>query len=149
VTRAAAAAVLLAAFAAGCASPALFSACLPANRDFRIEYLHSVERTPISETYTVAANGEITVREMRFRSGGAGLPSSGYVREGDWFVLRRVNRRVGVLALQLGRGASHVVIVGSRAFALGPMVPKGGNVSLRGVPSRDCALRLEARNHGR
>jgi len=141
--------VLAAALATGCTSPQLFSACLPPDGRFLLQYLHSVERTPVIETYQVAPTGEIFVVAMRFRSGGAGLPSGGYVREGDWFVLRDINRRVGVLSLQLGRSASHVVLIGPRAYALGPMVAKGGNVSLRGVRGSDCPLRLGAHNYGR
>lgn len=142
-------AMLFAFAAGGCASPTLFSTCLPPDGRFTLQYLHSVERTPVIETYEVMANGQIQVVEMRFRSGGAGLPSEGYVREGDWFILRDINRSIGVLSLQLGRGASHVVLTGSRAHPLGPLVPKGGNVSLRGVPGGDCRWRVEARSHGR
>jgi hypothetical protein len=70
-----------------------------------LRYRHSVERTPITEVFRAERDGLWFV-EMRFVSQGAGLPTEGYVKEGDHFVLRQP-RRVGVLPLLLSSAAGH------------------------------------------
>jgi hypothetical protein len=86
----------------------------PAAAGARLElrYQHSVEQTPIVEVFRVEPDGLWFV-EMRFVSQGAGLPTEGYVREGDHFVLRRP-RRVGTLPLLVsGVAAPRLVLAGS------------------------------------
>jgi hypothetical protein len=90
-----------------------------------LHYRHSVERTPVVEVFRAEPDGLWFV-EMRFVSQGAGLPTEGYVREGDVFVLRRPHR-VGALPVLVSSAAGHRLRAGSReidlvaAFGDGPL----------------------------
>ncbi|HXF81617.1 MAG TPA: DUF1850 domain-containing protein [bacterium] len=67
--------------------------------ELRLEYLHSVERTPVVEVYAAGRRGLRLVR-MEFRSQGAGLPATGYAVVGDRLVLR-TDRRLDRLELRV------------------------------------------------
>lgn len=43
---------------------------------FSVEYIHSVQLTPVIEVYTVDVKGKIVLKESYFNSYGAGLPST-------------------------------------------------------------------------
>jgi hypothetical protein len=81
-----------------------------------LRYVHSVERTPIVEAFRAERDGLWFV-EMRFVSQGAGLPTEGYVKEGDHFVLRGP-RRVGALPLVVSGVAGHRLWIGGREVDL-------------------------------
>jgi len=102
-----------------------------------LHYLHSVERTPVVEVFRAASDGLYLV-EMRFVSQGAGLPTQGYVREGDHFVLR-ANRKIGELPLRVSAVAGHYLRVGDDRLDLVRLAGDGAAVSLT---SRRGAARL-------
>ncbi len=95
---------------------------------FRLEYTHSVERTPVTEVYQADAQG-LHLRRMEFVSQGAGLPSTGYVREGDRFVLR-TDRLLNTLTLRVSAVARPRLIIGSRILDLLDLAGDGGTVIL-------------------
>jgi len=94
-----------------------------------LRYVHSVERTPVIEVYRVDADGLHLVL-MRFSSQGAGLPTEGYVREGDHFVIR-TDRRIGELPLRVSRIAGHEVVVGPHRVDLVAVAGDGSAVRLQ------------------
>jgi hypothetical protein len=102
-----------------------------------LHYVHSVERTPIVEVFRAEPDGLWFV-EMRFVSQGAGLPTQGYTREGDHFVLRG-ERRVGDLPLRVSVIAGHYLQVGEERVDLVLLAGDGAAVSLS---SRHGAPRL-------
>ncbi len=94
-----------------------------------LRYLHSVERTPIVEAFRIDSDGLHLVL-MRFSSQGAGLPTEGYVREGDHFVIR-TDRRVGNLALRVSQVAGHTLVAGPDRVDLVGLAGDGAAVLLQ------------------
>lgn len=82
----------------------------------RLEYMHSVERTPVLEVYEVSPNGLRLVR-TEFVSQGAGLPSEGFVKEGGRFVLR-TDRPLSRLSIRVSQVAVQHLLVGGKALDL-------------------------------
>lgn len=99
-----------------------------------LRYRHSVELTPVIEVFRAAPDG-LWFIEMRFASQGAGLPTEGYIREGDWFVLRR-ERRVGTLPLRVSSGSGHRLRVGDRELDLVALAGDGAGVWVTSGPAR-------------
>ncbi|OFX35332.1 MAG: hypothetical protein A2Z07_13270 [Armatimonadetes bacterium RBG_16_67_12] len=97
-----------------------------------LRYRHSVERTPIVEVFRVERDG-LWFEEMRFVSQGAGLPTEGYVKEGDHFVLRQP-RRVGTLPVLLSELAGHRLYAAGRETDLVRGFSDGDSVSVSVVP---------------
>jgi hypothetical protein len=97
-----------------------------------LRYRHSVEQTPIAEVFRVERDG-LWFEEMRFVSQGAGLPTEGYVREGDHFVLRRP-RRIGTLPVRLSDLAGHRLYAAGRETDLVGEFHDGDSVSVSVVP---------------
>jgi hypothetical protein len=87
----------------------LWRRTVPPGERIELHYVHSVERTPIVEVYRADVDGLWFV-EMRFVSQGAGLPTEGYTREGDHFVLR-ATRRIGALPLRVSAVAHYYATV--------------------------------------
>ena len=97
--------------------------------EVRLDYVHSVERTPVVESY-VAERGGLRLVRMEFASQGAGLPTSGYVREGDRFVLRS-ETRLHALSVRVSRLSNPRLLIGGEALDLVTLVGDGGGVHLR------------------
>lgn len=86
---------------------------------FTIKYIHSVERTPVLEVYTIDS-GEIVLRETIFQSFGAGLPStSPYDFEvvEDGFRLFNIDQKMTNLIYRTGAvRANHQLIIGDKIY---------------------------------
>ena len=81
-----------------------------------IDFIHSVQKTPVEEILRVSAAGsELELTETRYHSFGVGLPflaSEGDFRqEGDDFVITGMDRRYRELALRKGVGTELTVTV--------------------------------------
>jgi hypothetical protein len=124
------------------------SVCLPADGRFEIRYIHSVEKTPVIETYRVADDGAIFIEGMRFRSLGWGLPSEGYVYRDGWYVISGVGRRIGTLHLRVSQFARHELAASGNTHPLYGRVRDGGGVVVAASRTRDCPRLLEARPAG-
>ena len=64
------------------------------NDEFRINYLHSVTKTPVTETYRIMPDKRLLLMEMVYQSYGAGLPTdtdSDYEILEDAFRLYNIN----------------------------------------------------------
>lgn len=135
---------------AGCGRTAIgFTVCLPPDGVFELHYVHSVERTPVVEIYRV--RGEAIVLDgMRFRSGGWGLPSEGYVRRGTWFVVSGLGRVVGTLRLRVTSLNRYALVAGGRTIHLSAHAHEGAPVTLAAAAASGCApaLRVELTDPG-
>lgn len=103
-----------------------------------LQYRHSVERTPITEVFRAEPDG-LRFLEMRFVSQGAGLPTEGYVREGDSFVLRR-ERWVGVLPIRVSAVSGHQLILGDDRLDLVALAGDGAGLSITSGAGRRVRL---------
>lgn len=91
----------------------------PVGQSFVLRYIHSVERTPVEDEYTVS-NGTFWQWEERVRSHNAGLPlepsETGKFFSGkDWFRFRGGRQSFEVLFLRVGdaeRGKNELDVFG-------------------------------------
>ncbi len=115
---------------AGAASAArtILSAPLGDGLEIRLEYTHSVERGKVVETYRAERGGLRLVR-MEFASQGAGLPTEGYVREGNRFVLRTDRALASLPVLVSGIGRQRLS-VGAAVFDLRAAAGEGWIVTV-------------------
>ncbi|MDR7417204.1 MAG: DUF1850 domain-containing protein [Armatimonadota bacterium] len=130
--------LLLLALPAAFSDAAPVSLCLRESPSFEIRYTHSVERTPVVETYRVQGKTLVLVG-MRFRSSGWGLPSEGYVRQDGWFVLSGLHRPLDALRLRVTRLNRYVLVAERRALPLLSLAGDGGMLVLSADQTRDCA----------
>ena len=77
------------------------------NLPLTIEFIHSVQKTPVIEELAFDA-GEFVLLRTRYKSLGVGLPFDAgdghFRREGDWFIMDDMNRRFKNLELRTGKG---------------------------------------------
>lgn len=86
---------------------------------FSVKYIHSVERTPVWETYSLNQD-EIILEETIFQSFGAGLPATSpydfdIVEEG--FRLYNINQKMTNLVYRTGAvRANHELLIGDKSY---------------------------------
>ena len=98
-----------------------------------VSYVHSVERTPVLETYVARLAG-LRLGEVRWQSFGAGLPDEYDAREDDFYVRRmdvELGRRLDYWFLPLNQVQ---ISVGERLVFEGPAAPSRVSVFVRFVP---------------
>jgi hypothetical protein len=106
----------------------LWHLVVPVGASVELRYTHSVERTPVVEVFQAGPDG-LWLTAMRFVSQGAGLPTEGYVREGDHFILR-TRRHLGIVRLRVSALASQRLVVGKNQVDLATVAGDGAGVSL-------------------
>lgn len=105
------------------------------NSTVSLEYMHSVERSPVHDVYAVRDGRLVMVRTV-FESYGWGFPADADVREvNGTFVYEPENRSAAVLYVKPGRIAGHRLRVDDRTYDL---------VALS--DARSVALRVEHRS---
>jgi hypothetical protein len=95
-----------------------------------VNYTHSVEKTPVNETYMVDKDGCLKLAFATFESGGAGLPSDASydIRQGSdgTFVITNFNRTYDTVTYGTGNISRHRVIIGQDEYRLYDIL-KGNN----------------------
>jgi len=98
-----------------------------------VSYVHSVERTPVRESYRASVTG-LRLRQMEWQSFGAGLPDE-YDAFKDGFYVKRTDidfgRRLDYWFLPLNRVQ---IAVGSRVIFEGPAEPSRITLRIRLLP---------------
>ncbi|PRX17805.1 hypothetical protein BX659_1488 [Orenia metallireducens] len=87
---------------------------------FAIEYLHSVERTPVWEYFEVK-KGEIFLTGTLYESYGAGLPflkKNNYIVANDKFEIKDINKKLDNIPLRVSDYAKHKLIYGDEEYKL-------------------------------
>ncbi|MDR5709386.1 MAG: DUF1850 domain-containing protein [Armatimonadota bacterium] len=117
--------------------------CLRESPFFELRYVHSVERTPVVETYRIQG-GRLVLVGMRFRSVGWGLPSEGYVRQNGWFVVSGLHRPLGALRLRVMRLNRYLLVAERQTLPLLSLAGEGGVLVLSAgrVPGCTRVLRI-------
>ena len=86
--------------------------------EIRIEYIHSVEKTPVVQHYTVEGT-TLVLSHSEFRSYGAGLPSTAEVeRTDDAGFVRQIDEPREQITLRPGETAGHTLMVDGEEFDL-------------------------------
>lgn len=92
---------------------------LPNHRTFSVKYIHSVERTPVWETYLLD-QGDIILKETVFQSYGAGLPATSpydFDVVEDGFRLYNIDLLIPNLIYRTGAvRANHELLIGNKSY---------------------------------
>lgn len=87
---------------------------------FAIEYLHSVEKTPVWEYFQVKG-GKLYLTGTRYESYGAGLPflkKHNYIVSDDKFEIKEINEQLEKIELRVSDYAKHKFIVNGQEYKL-------------------------------
>ncbi len=99
-----------------------------------IEFMHSVQKTPVIEELAFDA-GEFVLLRTRYKSLGVGLPfdagDGNFRREGDWFIMDDMNRRFKSLELRTGKGTRLKITVDGREYELYKKFPLGTKIIVK------------------
>ena len=86
------------------------------SKNFTITFVHSIERTPVSEVYSIDEVGKIILNEVRFYSLGTGLPFSSdgtFKNENGQFVIKE-KKSFSSLLLRVSPIPGHALIAEGR-----------------------------------
>ena len=102
---------------------------------FSIHFLHSVQKTPVEEHFTVDGEGRgFLLQWTRYQSFGVGLPflaSEGRFRkEGDFYVMDGMGRRFSRLSLRTGVGTKLSLRLQGREYRLYRQFPPGTRIDI-------------------
>lgn len=98
-----------------------WQAAVRSGDEFVLSYVHSVELSPVAETYAIGPAGEIAAMESRTRSFGAGLP---HTRKGvttledGYYVMKELNEPVGELHVMPSHLHRHTLRLGEQVVEL-------------------------------
>ncbi|WP_286951514.1 MULTISPECIES: DUF1850 domain-containing protein [Aminobacterium] len=102
---------------------------------FTIRCIHSVEKTPVDETYEIV-EGYITLVETVYSDFGAGLPhciseNQSFTREPGKFIITGYNLKIPQLEIRVGRFADHAFLFKKNIIKLEDWVEPGQPVSFQ------------------
>ncbi|HBV24245.1 MAG TPA: DUF1850 domain-containing protein [Jeotgalicoccus sp.] len=105
---------------------------------FAVNYIHSVERSPVSEVFEVRADGIYTM-ESHTESFGAGMPYEGEdieLQDGK-FIIKNINRKVhgGTLRIRPSSVFPHHIIIGDTDIVISDAPYKGKNLEVKLIKS--------------
>ena len=106
---------------------------------FSTRFIHSVQKTPVEEYFTVNEDcSGFILESTRYRSFGVGLPfleSDGtFHREGDDFIMDDLNRQINTLDLRTGVGTELSITINGQTLPLYGMMPVGSLVRISIIP---------------
>ena len=114
----------------------LYSTTVEEGERFSVDYIHSVERSPVTEVFEVR-NTDIYTMESHTESFGAGMPYEGEeveMKDGK-FVIKNINRRVhgGTLRVRPSAVFPHHVRIGGEEITISDLPYKGRNLEIEVV----------------
>ncbi|MBE8955531.1 MAG: DUF1850 domain-containing protein [Quinella sp. 2Q5] len=99
-----------------------------------VEFVHSVQRTPVIEELEFHA-GRFILRRTIYQSQGVGLPfdagDGNFRREGEHFIMDDMNRPVENLELRTGKGTRLTITLDGRKHELWRIFPVGTKIFVR------------------
>lgn len=118
----------------GTDSKAVFVADYQENMPVTINFIHSVQKTPVIEELELR-NGEFVLVRTKYKSQGVGLPFDAgdgtFHRDGDWFIFDNMNRHFKNLELRTGKGTKLTVTVADKTLELYKMFPPGTKIIVK------------------
>ena len=102
--------------------------------EFSIEFIHSVNQSSVRETF-VAIQDMIRLRQLRFYSFGAGIPSSleegqELGRDGDALIITGFNTSFSELNYIVGTVSDHLLIINGETISLRDLCGKNAHISI-------------------
>ncbi len=102
-----------------------------------INFIHSVQKTPVVEELESDGEDFILLR-TKYQSHGVGLPFSEtdgeFRREGNFFVIDKMNRRIKNLSLRTGTGTQLCITFNGEEFKLYEKYKPGTEIKFRVLP---------------
>ncbi|MDR0600924.1 MAG: DUF1850 domain-containing protein [Treponema sp.] len=107
----------------------------PEGTEFAVEFIHSVNNTPVREMFRVEG-GVIRAEAARFFSFGAGMQSTlegeeRLVRDGEGMIITGLTRTYGELNYIVGTVSDHVLFIGDERVGLRDLCGKNAHVVFR------------------
>ncbi len=100
-----------------------------------MRYTHSVEKTPVVETFRILDDGRLMLISTAYQSYGVGLPSlpeeGKLTVAGGWLVLENLHREYKDIRLRVGPEAGVSVEVASKSYPIYQWYPAGSLVVVR------------------
>ena len=122
------------------AEDGLLASCpADAGTEFSTRFIHSVQKTPVEEFFTVndARDGFVLLR-TRYRSFGVGLPflptDGSFRREGDAFVMDGMNRPLPEIQFRPGLATDLTIFLPDEEIRLSDRVPVGSLIFVKILP---------------
>ena len=104
------------------------------NLPLKIEFIHSVQKTPVIEEL-IFSGGEFVLQRTRYKSQGVGLPfdeaDGNFYRDGEWFIFDDMNRRFKNLELRTGKGTQLKITLNGSEFELYKKFPPGTKIIVK------------------
>ena len=117
----------------GTESKAIFITDATENLPITINFIHSVQKTPVIEELELQ-NGEFVLIRTKYKSQGVGLPfdaaDGNFHRDGDWFIFD-MNRHFKNLELRTGKNTNLTVTIADKTFELYKMFPLGTKIIVK------------------
>lgn len=97
---------------------------------FWLEFIHSVERTPVRDRFIVSWTGELVLIETVYSSYGAGLPAEGKLQAGQ-LVIEKLETKLPELVLRVSPETQPTLQIGGTRLDLTKLAAAGGKLRLR------------------
>ena len=118
----------------GSDSKTIFVADYQENLPVTINFMHSVQKTPVIEELELR-NGEFVLLRTKYKSFGVGLPfdasDGNFHRDGDFFIMDDMNRHFKNLELRTGKGTQLKITLNGREFELYKKFPLGTKIIVK------------------
>ena len=118
----------------GSDSKTVFVADYQENLPVTINFMHSVQKTPVIEELELR-NGELVLLRTKYKSFGVGLPFDAgdgkFHRDGEWFIMDNMNRHFKKLELRTGKGTQLKITLDGREFDLYKKFPPGTKIIVK------------------
>ncbi|NLG78690.1 MAG: DUF1850 domain-containing protein [Firmicutes bacterium] len=116
----------------------LYFARMPAGSRFEVQFIHSVERTPVREILAAGPDLVIYLVETVYESFGAGLPTTAdegarLVLEDGKIRITGLHRRIGELVLSVSPVPGHALVVSGETVTLADLARPGTALSVKAV----------------
>jgi hypothetical protein len=103
--------------------------------EFAIEFIHSVNQSPVRETFKVQGRA-IRPLAVRFASFGAGMqsdlePGQRLIRDGDFLVITGADRSFGELLYIVGTVSDHLLFIHGETLSLRELCGKNAHLRIR------------------
>ena len=103
--------------------------------EFALEFIHSVNQSPVRESFAVR-DGEIQALEARFFSFGAGMQSEleegqRMIRDGEAMVITGLDRRFRELTLIVGTVSDQLLYINGETISLRELCGKNAHIRMR------------------
>lgn len=116
----------------------LYQAPVKEGDEFTLEFVHSIERTPVKEIFRIEGDGKIYLVETEYESFGAGLPTmpdegAKSVVEGGKIRITGMRREIEPFLVAVSPVPGHVLTVGGEEVVLASLAKPGTGLRIRVV----------------